>query len=128
MWRGMDVRMLSGRAAAPAAGRVKEINYVETLSGVFLFDRKTPGPARRGARLRCRGRRNYAINPEIIPPTRSYGGRSRTADAAACSFSNAAIGPAKLGALLSTEHEVEIRFFPRGGLRFVARAYLAIKP
>jgi len=117
-WRD-DVQMLSECATTIAGG--KRINYVETLSSVFS---KRPTLSFVGAPVYdvaavgiMRLTRDYTI-VEILR------GRSRTA--AAC-FSNAAIGPAKLGGSLSTEHEVEIRFFPRGA-RFIARAYLAIKP
>ncbi|KYM84465.1 hypothetical protein ALC53_05251, partial [Atta colombica] len=92
-----DVQMLSECASTIAGG--KRINYVEMLSGVFS---KWPTLSFVGAPVYdvaavgiMRLTRDYTI-VEILR------GRSRTA--AAC-FSNAAIGPAKLGGSLSTEHE-----------------------
>lgn len=118
---GWNAEMLSERATTAAAGVKGLITWKRFRAS---FQTRSGALVRQGARLRCRGRRNYAINPEIIPPSRSYG---TAAEWPPRVFRTQPLVPRNLGALLSTEHEVEIRFFPRGP-SFVARAYLAIKP
>lgn len=92
--------------------RGKRINYVETLSGAFSNEKRSM--------FSFVEERVYDVAAVgIMRLTRDYTVveilRSRRRTTTAC-FSKAAIGPAKLGGSLSTEHEVEIRFFPRGSV------------